>query len=114
MLSIFARHVHCCCVCIIKILPHCCMQPPPPPPPLAGAWLGLCGRVASIGQNGNEGGVAKGICLQLNATGACVTLSHYTVWETQYLASTQYIHSIILSRYHAGLSGLGHRLSRAV
>ena len=75
------------------------MQPPPPPPPLAGAWLGLCGRVASIGQNGNEGGVAKGICLQLNATGACVTLSHYTVWETQYLASTQYIHIKISCRF---------------
>ena len=49
--------------------------PPPPPkwhtaplPPPAGAWLGLCGRVTSIGHNQNMGGVFAGVCLQINAT----------------------------------------------
>eukprot|EP00729_Bicosta_minor_P014382 gene14382-25916_t len=55
-------------------------QPPPPPPtppprwhpapapPPSGAWVGLCGRVSSVGHNQNMGGVYNGICLLANAT----------------------------------------------
>lgn len=55
-------------------------QPPPPPPtppprwhpapapPPSGAWVGLCGRVSSVGHNQNMGGVYNGICLLVNAT----------------------------------------------
>lgn len=47
--------------------------PPPPPPPLAdpaGAFLAVCGRVTTIGQNHNMGGTSAGVCLQINATAA--------------------------------------------
>ena len=57
-------------------------QPPSPPPgppprwhpapllPPSGVWLGLCGRIMSVGHNQNMGGVYRGICLQVNATAA--------------------------------------------
>lgn len=41
---------------------------PAPLPPPAGAWVGLCGRVSSVGHNQNMGGVYHGVCVQLNAT----------------------------------------------
>ena len=54
------------------------LPPPGPPPrwhpaalpPPSGAWLGLCGRVSSVGHNQAMGGVYRGLCLQINATQA--------------------------------------------
>merc|ERR1712086_537987 len=62
----------------VQAFPQPPLPPPPPPPkwrpaplqPPAGAWLGLCGRVSSVGHNQNMGGVYHGVCLQLNATTA--------------------------------------------
>lgn len=48
---------------------------PAPLPPPSGAWVGLCGRVSSVGHNQNMGGVYCGLCLQVNSTTATGGLS---------------------------------------
>lgn len=47
-------------------------HPPPPTPPVSdtGVWAAVCGRITAVGQNRLTGGVAAGVCLQLNATSA--------------------------------------------
>jgi hypothetical protein len=67
----------------VEAFPQPPLPPPGPPPrwhpaplpPPRGAWVGLCGRVSSVGHNQEMGGVYRGLCLQVNATTATGGLS---------------------------------------
>eukprot|EP01048_Picozoa_sp_COSAG05_P008776 COSAG05_NODE_686_length_7932_cov_3.338823_9_plen_321_part_00 len=72
-----------------------------PPEAARPVWVGLCGRVSTVGHNQAPGGVSAGVCLQLNETSATdASLSWRIEEDGERIVASGTLHNASLSDWH--------------